>query len=180
MDKTTTIGVFNNRIDAEGAIIELQRIGVSDDDISYLSLADNENIVHTARGGSVSYGVGRGAAAGVTTGAVIGAIAGLAVANGILPGLGTLFVAGPVAAGLGLTGAAATATAGAMTGAAAGGLIGALGGLGISNKDIKIYEERVRQGDILVIVNSYSGEDIRAAFEKFDAEEVRTYSRAGQ
>ena len=173
--EATTIGVFNNRIDAEGAITELKALGVLDTDLSYV-WASSEGKTEVVDGAGTN--VAEGAGAGATTGAVVGALAGLAVANGILPGLGSLFVAGPLAAALGLTGAAATTAAGAMTGAAAGGLVGALGGLGVSDTDAEIYEERVRSGGILVTARSSQSTGVRNVFTKYNAEEIREYKSA--
>ena len=167
---TTIIGVFSLHTNAEHAINELRAFGVPEDDISYV-YANKEGEVIDGQHGDEA---GEGAAEGATTGAVVGAIAGLAVANGILPGLGSLFVAGPLAAALGLTGVAATTVAGAVTGAAAGGLIGALVGLGVSEDDAEMYEGIVRRGDILVIIRSASP-DAKDVFARTGAREIREY-----
>lgn len=169
--KNTTIGVYETHADAEVAINELKACGVDHDDISY---------VYTDSKGNVSDGqtgekMGSGAAGGAATGAVIGALAGLVVANGILPGIGTLFVAGPVATALGFTGAAATTVAGATTGAAAGGLIGALSNLSVDKEDAALYENLVRKGDVLVIARSDAA-GMAYVFKKTNAMEVREYN----
>src|SRR4051812_48074317 len=100
--KTTTIGIFTDRVKAEEAIDELKQNDIKDSDISCV-YRDSDGDMKDAQTGEK---VGDGAAKGATTGAVIGAIAGLVVANGILPGIGSLFVAGPLATTLGFTGAA--------------------------------------------------------------------------
>jgi hypothetical protein len=168
----TTTGVFTTHADAERAIKELQAFGVDNTDISYVYMNVNGDIVDA----NTDSKVGGGIATGVTTGGVIGALAGLAVANGILPGLGTLFVAGPLAAVLGFTGVAAATISGAATGAAAGGLIGALSGLGISDTDAMFYETLVRSGEVLVVANTkvLSTKDV---FLRAGAREVREYIR---
>ena len=112
---STIIGVFKDRYKAEAAINEIKSMGVADTDISCI-YKDKDGDAKDSQTGDK---VGSGAVTGATTGTVLGTIAGLVVANGILPGLGTLFVAGPIATALGFTGAAATAIAGAATGAAA-------------------------------------------------------------
>lgn len=169
---STTIGVFEKRADADSAIKELRDLGIADTDISYIYTAtEGETVIE---GGTKA---GEGAASGATTGAVLGAIAGLAVANGILPGLGTLFVAGPLAGALGLTGVAATTAAGAMTGLAAGGLLGALAGLGVKEEDARIYEEKLRRGGILVTAHSLNPKAVREIFEKHKAAEIREYAK---
>lgn len=170
MDKTI-IGVFTDRDHAEMAIKELRALGIGDSDISYVYQSGDSTV--TEEGGSK---VGEGAAAGATTGAVLGGLAGLAVAAGLLPGLGALFVAGPLAAALGLAGGAATTAAGAMTGAAAGGLIGALAGLGVKEDEAKVYEEKVRLGGVLVTARTSESDKAREVFESHGAEEIREYS----
>lgn len=170
---TTTIGVFEARGKAESAIEELRSLGIADADISYIYSVTEEsaNVQDNNK-------AGKGAASGATTGAVLGAIAGLAVANGVLPGFGTLFVAGPLATALGLTGAAATTAAGAMTGLAAGGIIGGLAGLGVKDEEARIYEERVRRGGILVTAKSLNPKAVKEIFEKHDATEIREYGKS--
>ena len=127
----TTIGVFTTHASARAAIDDLRTMGVSDTDISYLYT----NIDGDIKDGHSDSKLGEGTSAGATAGAVLGAIAGFAVANLVLPGVGTLLVAGPIATALGLTGVAASTAAGAMTGLAAGGLIGALVNLRESKPD---------------------------------------------
>jgi hypothetical protein len=167
----TTIGVFTTHAAAESALNELRQFGVHESELSYVYINDKGTIQDAQSGGKI----GEATATGATAGAVIGGIAGLVVANGILPGLGTLIVAGPLAAALGFTGAAATAVAGAATGAAAGGLIGALTHIGIDKQDVQLYEDHVRRGDVLVIARGTpaSTEDI---FLNHGAVDVRHYN----
>lgn len=168
---TTISGVFSSKQKAELAINDLKSRGVADQDISCV-YTDRDGDMKDSQTGEK---VGSGATAGATTGAVIGTIAGLVVANGILPGLGTLFVAGPLAAALGLTGAVATTVAGAATGAAAGGLIGALGQLGVSKEDAELYEKHIQKGEALVVSRSEVA-DAMEVFKKHNAVEIRQYS----
>lgn len=165
--QTTTIGVFSSKDGAENAINELKSFGVKDADLSFICKDEDGDIQDEQKGEKVE----EGAAKGATTGAIIGGIAGIIVANGVLPGLGTLFVAGPLATTLGITGAAA---AGAVTGAAAGGLIGALTNLGIKKEDAEIYERHVISGDVVVIARG-TPESTADIFEKHGAMEVRYY-----
>jgi hypothetical protein len=170
--ETTIVGVFDSTDHAEEAISDLRDIGVRDTDISYIYNSEGKTVK-----GDDGKPVGKGAAGGAGTGAIIGGIAGLAVAAGVLPGLGALFIAGPLATGIGLTGAAATTAAGALTGAAAGGLIGALGALGVGEKEAKIYEEKVRLGGVLVTAHSANPTEVEAVFRKHGAEEIREFSQ---
>ncbi len=166
----TTIGVYATHGVADATIKELKDFGISGDDISYLYV-DQKGEIKDEQAGTK---IGAGAAVGAGAGAVIGAIAGLVVANGVLPGLGSLFVAGPLAAALGLSGAAATTVAGAATGAAAGGLIGALASLGVDKEDARLYEDLVRGGDALLVVRSNT-EGAKAILERAGAKEIREY-----
>lgn len=166
----TTLGVYATHADAEIALRELKAFGITDSNISYVYADRAGDIVDNQNGDKVASSAGSGA----TTGAVLGAVAGFIVANGILPGLGSLFVAGPLATALGLTGAAATTVAGAMTGLAAGGLIGALSGMGVNEEDANMYQTLVKRGDVLVIAHSDS-EETKAIFARTNAMEIREY-----
>jgi hypothetical protein len=123
--------------------------------------------------------VATGTVSGATTGAIIGGIAGL-LSSFMLPGLGAIFIGGPIAAALGLTGAAASTVSGAATGALAGGLIGALTNLGLSKNDAKYYEDRVKEGAILVAVPTYDDEvtEVQDLFDRNNASDVRTLDGA--
>jgi hypothetical protein len=168
--KTTTIGVFPDKQQAEKAIEELKGSGISDGDISCVYRESDGSVVDSESGEKVGSGVMKGA----TAGAAIGAIAGLVVATGVLPGLGTLFVAGPLATALGLTGATATTVAGAATGAVAGGLVGALKELGVNDVDAELYEDHVEKGEVLVVSRS-DKEGAVEVFNNNNAMEIREY-----
>jgi uncharacterized membrane protein len=170
---TTTVGTFADRASAEEAISLLRKAGVQDSEISCV-YSDSSGAVKDTQTGDT---VGGSAAKGATVGAVVGGIAGLVVANGILPGIGTLFVAGPLAAALGFTGGAATAVAGAATGLAAGGLLGALTHLGIPDSDAALYETRLHEGSYLVIVQSALN-TTRNILESNNSKDVREYQMA--
>lgn len=169
--RVTTIGTFSNRAKTEMVINELRANGISDSEISS---------IYTDRGGNMKDDqtdekVEDGAVKGVTTGAVVGALAGLAVANGILPGLGTIFVAGPMLIQIfGLSVAAATTVGGALTGALAGGIVGGLVKLGVSNDDAHIYEESLTTGNVLLITRT-STSVAKEIFTKNGAMDVKEY-----
>ncbi len=166
-----TLGIYKTHAEAESAIKQLIALGIQQDDISYV-YSDNKGELTD---GNTGESMAQGAVDGGTVGAVIGGIAGLVVANGILPGLGSLFVAGPLAAALGLTGAAATTVAGAATGAAAGGLIGALTNMGVNDTDANMYQSYIEKGEILVAAKTDNA-NARAVFEKTNAREIQQYS----
>lgn len=146
----TVIGVFEYRPDAEAALTQLEDNGYRAQDISVImrdSVVNAETTDNTNTGADVA----GGALSGATTGAVIGGLAGLLTAFAI-PGLGALLIGGPIAAALGLTGAAATTISGAATGAVAGGILGGLMGLGLPREQAAMYEERIKAGAILLAI----------------------------
>jgi hypothetical protein len=163
----TTIGVFSNHILAGNALRDLKAFGVPDNDLSYVYTNENGIIKDKQTGEKVTSATATGLAAG----AIIGGIAGLAVVEGILPGMGTLFVAGPLAAILGFT---STTAAGVATGAVAGGIIGALTNLGVDKTDAALYEKHIQNGDVIVIARS-TPMSTKAIFETAGAIEVRQY-----
>jgi hypothetical protein len=146
-------GLFRDRESAERAYGSLSSRGYSKDDVN-LMMSDETRKRHFADddreselGDKALEGAGVGSAIGGTVGATIAAIAAIGTTVA-LPGLG-LLVAGPIAAGL----------AGAGAGGLTGGLIGALVGSGIPEERAKHYDEGVRNGGILMGVNSRSDED---------------------
>jgi hypothetical protein len=112
-----------------------------------------------------------GATAGVTTGGALGGALGWLAGIGALaiPGVGPLIAAGPILAAL--TGAAA--------GAAVGGVSGALVGYGIPEYEAKVYEGKIRDGNILISVHTEDSKERARAKEIFDrcgAEDIGTAS----
>lgn len=167
------LGVFLNRTDAEDAINELETEDYNPKDISII-MRNQEGEVTTEDGKGSD--VASGAVSGATTGGVLGALAGLLVGTGVLPGIGALLIGGPLAAALGLTGAAATTLSGAVTGALAGGVVGILAKLGLSREDAMIYEDRIKEGGILVAVPARSGHEdgVIEILEDYGADQVRS------
>jgi len=168
MKKITTIGVLTSFGATETTINQLRSAGISESEISCIYTDTKGNMKDSQKVDKVEIESAKGAAAG----AVVGAIAGLVVANGILPGIGTLFVAGPLVSLIGITGGVATTIAGAATGAVAGGIVGALVELGISKEDAAIYEEKVRIGNYVIIVHSDTP-GAKAVLDSNHATEVR-------
>jgi uncharacterized membrane protein len=171
------LGLFADRSYANDAVNDLQTRGYNTKDISIIMRdTDGKTVSETSTGENVA----GGALSGATTGGMIGAIAGLLVGIGAIaiPGIGGVLIGGPIAAALGLTGAAATTVSGAVTGALAGGLLGGLVGLGVPEEEAKIYESRVKEGQILVFVplGTKSEEEVRTVLAEFGATEIRSFS----
>jgi hypothetical protein len=147
----TVVGMFQDQGHVEMAINELRDLNY---DPTHFSVVMRDMRVATDIQANTGAQVANDTAQGALIGGVLAGVAGLLVGLGIItiPGIGALFVAGPIASALGLTGAAATTTSAAVTGAVAGGLVGALASIGFSQEDAQVYEERIRGGGILLIV----------------------------
>lgn len=143
------VGVYKDRKDVEAVIKALKH---ADYDMERVSLiARHVDDVEGADEITEKHGneAKEGAAAGATAGTVLGGLGGFLVGVGLLtiPGIGPLLAAGTEISAL------ASTAAGAGIGAAGGGLIGALVGLGIPEEKAKVYEERVKAGDYLLMVS---------------------------
>ena len=147
-------GLFRDRDSAERAYQSVSDRGYGRDDVNVV-MSDETRRRHftgpetrdSVFGTKAAEGAGIGGAIGGSIGAIAAAIA--AVGTTIaLPGLG-LVIAGPLAAAL----------AGAGAGAATGGIIGALIGWGIPVERVRVYDEGIREGGILMAVRPRNDED---------------------
>ena len=163
MDTTTrtdvyvVTGVFRDRDHAERAYEAAKDLGYDRDDVTLMMSKDSrekyfnadEADSELADGNKALEGTGVGSAVGGTVGAVLGAIAAIGTSVA-LPGLG-LLVAGPLA------GALAGAGAGGLT----GGLVGALVGAGIPEEHAETYERRIKEGALVLAVDTRTREEAR-------------------
>lgn len=168
------IGVFKYQDDAEDALSELKDLGYEPNEISVIMKDIKEaREVQDKTGVHVA----GGAASGAATGGAIGGILGLLVGIGALtiPGIGAILIGGPIAAALGLTGAAATTASGAVTGALAGGLLGALVGIGIPEDEAKEYVEDIKGGGVLLAVPVHDArtDEVKNIMENYKARGTR-------
>jgi hypothetical protein len=150
-------GLVDNEFQAERIVEELRSANFSNNDISVLfpdksGTRDFAHEQHTK--------APEGAATGAATGGVLGGVAGWLVGIGTLaiPGLGPFIAAGPIMAAL----------AGAGVGAAAGGLTGALIGMGIPEYEAKLYEGKIKEGNILIAVHTENSDQTKRAKEIFE------------
>lgn len=140
-DRTTVVGVFHDRSDADRAVDELRKAGFRNDQIGVVAKHDDANeTATTAEEGSQA---GTGALAGIVAGAGIGGLVGLGIVAGMIP------VLGPVIAG----GTLATILANAAGGAAIAGVTGALIGAGVPEAEADYYKEEFESGRTLVTVH---------------------------
>ncbi|HOL17320.1 MAG TPA: general stress protein [Bacillota bacterium] len=126
------VGVFHDRDQAESALEDLKNEGF-EKDISLVA-RDEEK-------GGMSM-ENQDLTEGAFTGGALGGIAGLLAGAGalLIPGVGPIIAAGPIAA--------------TLTGVVTGGIAGSLVDYGIPEERGEYYEEQVRQGGILLTVKS--------------------------
>jgi uncharacterized membrane protein len=170
------VGVFPSRREAEQALHELKNSGFLMDKVSVIARdADKqEDIAGTPVQQKVGDKADEGAAVGAVSGGVVGGLTGLLIGLGslVIPGVGPIMLAGATATAL------ATTFAGAGIGAAAGSLIGALIGLGIPEERARVYNERVRRGEYLVLVDGTDEEiaQARVILERRGIQEFGIYN----
>lgn len=154
---------FKTEAAARDALLSIEMAGFTEKQISVVatdsSIGKSFNIEKdnkSAEGGAI----------GGTVGGIIGAVAAGLTATGtvLIPGVNLV-----------VYGALIAAAAGAGVGAAAGGLVGALIGLGIPEYEAKRYEDEIKNGAVLVVVeadNSERARDVKEIFESLDAHNI--------
>jgi hypothetical protein len=145
--RTTAVGVFHDRDQAQAAVNELRTLGFREDEIGVAYRSD-DTLAGAQNVESASYAA-EGAAAGAAAGAGIGALWGLGIVAGALPAIGPAIAGGTLAAIL----------SSAAAGAAAAGLAGALIGLGIPEDEAHYYEGEFKAGRLVVTVRAESRYD---------------------
>jgi hypothetical protein len=139
--------VFDSNDEAQRAVSDLRRLGVSDSDLSII--AQSKGTMTTREGGGeVTDEEHTNILRGILGGGALGA--GLGVAALAIPGVGPLAALGAIAAS-----AVPEAVAiGAAAGAAAGTFNEALKKHGVSDEDSAYYGDRLKSGGVLVTVHS--------------------------
>jgi hypothetical protein len=156
MAKTSVFGIATTRNQAEFIVTNLQSANFSSDDISALfpdttTTRDFAHEKHT----KAPEGLVAGAGTGGVVGGALGWIAGIGALA--IPGVGPFIAAGPIVAAL----------SGAAIGAAVGGIAGTLIGMGIPEIEAKRYEDKIREGNILISVHTDSAAQIARAKDIF-------------
>ena len=143
----TIVGLFDDMGQAKAAALDIERLGITHNDISVV--ANNENSRFAPTGNATTqeptqtgHAIGHDAVVGAEVGGVAGLLIGLT--GFAIPGLGWIAGAGWL---MGLI-------MGAGTGAVIGGLVGALTHAGVPHEDASHYAEGVRRGGILVAVRA--------------------------
>jgi len=142
--RSTIVGVFHDRTQADRAVTELRQAGFREDQIGVAGRhaeGVGETVVAGTEEGSHA---GTGAVTGALAGAGLGGLVGLGIIAGVIPAIGPVIAGGTLAALL------ANAAGGAAIGTLAGSLIGA----GIPEEEAKYYHGEFEQGRIIVTVKA--------------------------
>jgi uncharacterized membrane protein len=149
------LGVFRDRNQAEEALSDLKEQGF-DRDVSLIA-RDAERDQGGAEGQDLTEGA--------FTGGAVGGIAGLLAGAGalLIPGIGPIIAAGPIAA--------------TLTGVVTGGIAGGLIDYGVPEERGEYYEEQVRQGAILISMKSSDDkvDDAASVLRAHGASDVETH-----
>jgi len=150
---SSIVAVYPDHESAEEAVQQLEKAGFALKDISIMGrdFQVSEKPIGFVTTGDVA---AQGASAGAWAGGIFGLLMGAAFL--ILPGVGPVVIAGPLAAALlgGLEGA--------LAGAAIGGLSGALIGLGVSKEHAIKYETELKAGKFVVALRGTTADVARA------------------
>ncbi|KAB8139079.1 low temperature-induced protein [Gracilibacillus oryzae] len=172
MAKEIIGGVFRKEADAVSAVKELQTLGYGHDHLT-ISAKDKDEVkdIKDRTGADVKAdssergkNAGKGLGIGAGTGGVLGGLAALVAEAGLfaIPGIGPAVAAGPLAA--------------TITGLVGGGLVGALVGAGIPKEHAKEYEQYLKDGYILVLVETTGNQnDVYRTFTNNRTENTHLY-----
>lgn len=149
MTHKTVVAAFRHHHDAEATVKELKKRGVPEKDISLIARHNG----HTESGHPDGDGI-HNLSSGIGWGGTLGGAAGLLASVGalVIPGIGPIVAAGPLAA--------------TLTGAVAGGVVGGLMDYGIPQKESHTYESRLNAGDMVLLVRS-DGDEVDKAEHLF-------------
>lgn len=140
--KRSVLGIFDTYAAAQEVVDRLVATGFVRSNVSVLfpDQSGRHDLVHEHHTKAPE-----GAVAGASAGGVVGGTLGLLAGAGALaiPGLGPLLVAGPILAAL----------SGVAVGGALGGFTGALVGMGVPEIQAKVYDGKLKAGNLLVAVH---------------------------
>lgn len=158
--RTTAVGVFHDRAEAQQAINKLKSVGFTDDQIGVTARNTDGTTLDVGKQDSYA---NEGGLTGLAAGAGVGALWGLGIIAGVIPAIGPAIAGGTLAAIL----------SSAAAGAAAAGVAGTLIGLGIPKEEAEFYETEFEAGRIVVTVHAgdryAEAADIVAQHRGYDA-----------
>jgi uncharacterized membrane protein len=135
----TVIGLFRDSNEAQAALQDLEGAGFTREHLNLVAFDGSGTYSDLAkRSSELGSNTTKGAAAGGMAGLLIG------LAAVAIPGIGPVVAAGPIAAAL----------AGAGVGAATGGMLGALNDMGVPGNEAKYYQEAIRRGGTMLVVQA--------------------------
>jgi len=140
--RSTVVGVFEDRRHADQAIADLKQAGFRDDQIG-VAMRHTDEFGSAATDDADNH-AGSGAMTGVLAGLGLGTLAGLGVLAGVIPVVGPAIAAGTL--GVILSNAAA--------GAGIAGLVGALVGAGVPEHEAAYYQGEFEAGRTIVTVQA--------------------------
>ena len=148
---STVIGVFNQVEAAEKAVKVLREKGFTENEISIIAKDEGKTRKRDMEVGG-DFGAEQNIADGTAWGGALGGLAGILAGVGTLaiPGIGPIVAAGPLA--------------GALSGAVTGGVAGGLIDLGIPEERGQEYEQKLKAGGILAVIET-SPEKVNEASE---------------
>lgn len=157
----TVIGIFESEDIAEKAVRNMKEKGFGDNEISIVA-KDHKGEV--GEDGDISY-EDQNLADGTAAGGALGGLTGLLAGAGalLIPGVGPIIAAGPLA--------------GALTGVVTGGVAGGLIDYGIPEERGEHYEQKVKEGNILVTLRTEEekAEEASSILKKYGAEDVEIH-----
>ena len=156
MPRECVVAVYDSYIRAKAALSALEGSELPPDRVSFV-LRDVER--ETSHPEAIQYGdrAERDGTKGAAGGGLVGLLLGLPVL--LIPGIGPLLIAGPIATGL--------------TGAIVGGFLGVMAGWGVHPDHIQEYEDRIRNGAVLIVVDG-SPDEVAEAKRILDETEVES------
>lgn len=167
---TSVYAITLSQEQTEKIVLRLKSEGFTNDRISVL-FADKSTTADFAHEKNTK--APEGAVAGGLSGGVLGGALGWIAGIGALaiPGFGPFIAAGPLAAAVG----------GAFVGASVGSIAGALVGMGIPEIEAKRFENKLKNGNILISVHAKNDDEINLAkdiLKEHDAADICTAKMA--
>jgi uncharacterized membrane protein len=158
------VGVYKTLGQAEAALAALDREGLPPTNVSLIVFSPQED-VRAAR--AVQHGdkTTKSVVAGASAGGLLGLLVGATLLT--IPGIGPILVAGAMAAGL--------------TGVVVGGVLGCMAGWGVHEDHIRQYEEKVKEGNVLVIAHGDPRlvADAERVMQGTEAVEIELHAQTG-
>jgi hypothetical protein len=164
MAQQCVVGVFGSRNLTRVVIEGLEQAGFSEEQVSLVTTNVEQQVENEEM---LDYG--DKSAEKATKGAGMGGLAGLLLGAPLMmiPGIGPLIVAGPLAM--------------AMTGGIVGGFLGAMVGWGVEPNNVEMYQKKVQEGSVLIVVHGAPDEVARAhdLLSSHSPDEVHLHAKSG-